>query len=122
MELGNFSMSLSVKDLQASIDFYTTLGFKQSGGDINHNYIVMRNGTTVIGLYQGMIEQNMLTFNPKWDIDKNQTSGADIRDIHSQVKDAGIIVEDLHNKTEQGPDYFYLTDPDGNVILFDQHV
>lgn len=122
MQLGNFSLSLKVDDLRKSIEFYQCLGFVQSSGKIEHNYVIMRNQTTVIGLYQGHIEQNMLTFNPKWDSDCNPVDGDDIRAIHQTIRDNDLPVEQLNNDEEDGPNHFYITDPDGNLILFDQHI
>lgn len=122
MELGAFSTSLTVKDLDISKAFYEKLGFTQSGGNIEQNYVVMRNGTTLIGLYQGMFEKNMLTFNPGWDSDCAELAEFDdIRDIQTSFKQAGIELTSEAETNSQGPASFTLIDPDGNPILIDQH-
>lgn len=122
MKLGCFSISLSVKDLQQSKQFYEKLGFKQFGGDEKYNYLIMKNGDTNIGLFQGMFEGNMMTFNPGWDQNaKNVSPFNDIRELHEHLKSQGIEVsQGIEN--ESGPASFSVTDPDGNPILFDQHV
>ncbi|ARQ06110.1 Glyoxalase-like domain protein [Macrococcoides canis] len=123
MELGNFSVSLSVKDLHASIKFYETLGFRQVSGDVTQNWIVLSNGNARIGLFQGMFEGNMMTFNPKWDEQKNTTAGTDVREIAQALEDAGYtLLQSLQAEGEEGPAYFMVKDLDGNVLLFDQHV
>lgn len=121
MKLGAFSISLGVKDLQASKAFYTKLGFSQFGGTDEHHYAIMKNGDTLVGLYQGMFEGNMLTFNPGWD----QSAGAvdpftDVRKIKAALATAGITVEQEQGGVE-GPASFVVIDPDGNPILIDQH-
>lgn len=123
MKLGAFSISLAVKDLQASKDFYEKLGFSVFAGQAAHHYLIMKNGETLIGLFQGMFEQNILTFNPGWD----QAAGSlpefeDVREIHGNLKKAGIptVQEKLENS--EGPGSFVIQDPDGNTILIDQHV
>ena len=122
MELGAFSTSLTVKDLQISKTFYEKLGFVQSGGNMEHNYVVMRNGTTLIGLYQGMFDKNMLTFNPGWDFDCSELAEfADVRDIQASFKQAGIELTSEAEVNTQGPASITLIDPDGNPILIDQH-
>ena len=108
MELGAFSVSLNVKDLEASKAFYEKLGFEQTGGD-GSGYLIMVNGSVVIGLFHGMFEQNMLTFNPK-----------DARAIQAGVKEAGYAVE-REAEDGTGPAHFVMKDPDGNIILVDQH-
>lgn len=122
MELGAFSVSLNVKDLHASKAFYEKLGFAESGGNMEHNYIVMRNGTTLIGLYQGMFENNILTFNPGWNYDKSELAEfADVRDIQTSLKTADIELTAEPEANTKGPAHITLVDPDGNAILIDQH-
>lgn len=122
MKVGAFSMSLSVKDIEASKKFYETLGFKVFGGDVKKKYVIMKNEKTLIGLFQGMFEGNMLTFNPGWDENaKPIETFNDIREIQSHLKTNGItLVTEVDEKTK-GPASFIVTDPDGNTILFDQH-
>lgn len=123
MELGAFSMSLSVKDIQLSREFYEKLGFSVFAGDQAKHWLVMKNGDHIIGLFQGMFDTNMLTFNPGWDQNADGVSEAtDIRSIHQQLKEQGLEVPDLQAYAKQGPASFTVKDPDGNVILFDQHV
>jgi lactoylglutathione lyase len=123
MELGAFSVSLSVKDIQASKPFYEKLGFEVFGGDITQNWLILKNGSTVIGLFQGMFENNILTFNPGWDqIATKIESFTDIRDIQRQLKAKGIKLKAEADENTSGPASFMLADPDGNAILFDQHV
>jgi len=122
MKLGAFSLSINVKDLKASKIFYEKLGFEKFGGDESNNYLVMKNGDTLIGLYQGMFESNMLTFNPGWDQNaQNMEKFDDVRDIHQSLKSTGMDIEDINTEEKSGPAYFSITDPDGNVILLDQH-
>jgi lactoylglutathione lyase len=122
MQLGKFSLSLNVKDIHASRLFYETLGFSVTNDHEAQHWLVMKNGEAVIGLFQGMFEKNMLTFNPGWDPNSQQLpTFTDIRDIQKQLKDAGITFE--QEATEgAGPAYFLIRDPDGNPILVDQHV
>jgi lactoylglutathione lyase len=121
MELGNFSVSLAVKDLKVSRAFYEKLGFKKTHGDEKANYLIMQNETATIGLFQGMFEVNILTFNPGWDRNaKDLKEFTDVRDLQKNLKGAGIDVGD-EVESESGPASFTLTDPDGNVILVDQH-
>ena len=123
MELGTFSISLAVKDIQASRDFYVKLGFDDFGGNISQNWLILKNGETVIGLFQGMFEKNMLTFNPGWDGNaQNLESFADVRELQSQLKAQGVALMSEADPSTTGPAYFMLEDPDGNPILFDQHV
>jgi len=123
MKLGAFSVSLSVKDLKTSKTFYEKLGFEIFGGDINQNWLIMKNGSTVIGLFQGMFEGNILTFNPGWDQDASELSSyTDVRDLQKQLKAKGIKMLDEADENSSGPASFTLSDPDGNSILFDQHV
>lgn len=122
MNIGNGSISLKVENLEQSIEFYKLLGFKQSGGNIEYRYIVMQNDTMTIGLYEGMLEENMLTFNPKWNRDCQETKGDDVRAIHNILKENGYDAGELGNETTSGPNHFMIKDPDGNVILIDQHL
>jgi lactoylglutathione lyase len=123
MELGNFSVSLAVKDLAASRAFYETLGFSAMGGEAEQGWLILKNGTTIIGLFQGMFERNMLTFNPGWDGDA-QTLGSftDVRELQRRIKAAGVAIEAEADETTTGPASFIVNDPDGNPVLFDQHV
>lgn len=122
MELGAFSVSLSVKDLNASKEFYEKMGFSQMGGGLEMNYLIMKNGTTLIGLFQGMFDGNILTFNPGWDtIGENTDSFEDIREIQKKLKSSGITLVNEVDESSEGPANMVLTDPDGNVILIDQH-
>jgi catechol 2,3-dioxygenase-like lactoylglutathione lyase family enzyme len=123
MTLGSFSISLAVKDIRASKEFYETLGFTETGGNIDQGWLVLRQGETVIGLFQGMFEKNMMTFNPGW----NQQAEAvgefeDVRVLQARLKDAGLEVGEPIDPNSEGPAHFTLTDPDGNPILIDQHV
>lgn len=122
LKLGAFSMSLNVKDLGASITFYESLGFQLLGGDRSQNYVVLKNEHTIIGLFQGMISENMLTFNPGWnDNAKNIKTFNDVREIYQLLKNKGnSFVTDLSGD-KKGPAYFIVKDPDGNQVLFDQH-
>ena len=123
MELGAFSVSLAVKDIAASRDFYTKLGFTIIGGDQAENWLILQNGAATIGLFQGMFEKNILTFNPGWNAKAQKLDAfTDIRSIQRQIKGKGITLISEANETTAGPDSFVLEDPDGNPILFDQHV
>ena len=123
MELGAFSVSLAVKDIQASKAFYEKLGFEVTGGDITQNWLVLRNGTSTIGLFQGMFESNILTFNPGWGAQRNALEGFDdVRAIQAQLKTAGVDLITEADPTSTGPAHITLADPDGNTILVDQHV
>ncbi|WP_431132671.1 VOC family protein [Psychroserpens mesophilus] len=123
MTLGAFSVSLNVKDIHASKTFYETLGFSVFGGDIDHNYLIMKNGDAIIGLFQGMFEQNILTFNPGWDQNANtQDSYDDVRAIQKHLKSNAIKLERETDESSSGPASIVLYDPDGNTILIDQHV
>lgn len=122
MELGAFSISLAVKDLDASYDFYTKLGFTVIGGSKAQNYYVLRNGDAAIGIFQGMFEKNILTFNPGWTVDGNHPDKfTDIRDLQRALKKQGMKFDLEADPTTKGPASFVITDPDGNPILFDQH-
>jgi len=123
MKLGAFSVSLNVKDIKASKNFYETLGFKVFAGELEQNYLIMKNEDSLIGLFQGMFENNILTFNPGWDASANQLDNFDdVREIQTQLKaqDTQLIKE--ADKNSSGPESITLVDPDGNVILIDQHV
>ena len=123
MELGAFSISLAVKDIKASRDFYEKLGFTQFGGDIDHHYLIMKNGDHLVGLFQGMFEKNILTFNPKWDNNAQTVEGTpDVRDIQRDLKAKGIALIEEADEASSGPAFITLEDPDGNPILIDQHV
>jgi catechol 2,3-dioxygenase-like lactoylglutathione lyase family enzyme len=123
MELGNFSLSLNVKDIEISKDFYEKLGFKVFGGDITQNWLIMKNGDLTIGLFQGMFEKNMMTFNPGWDKNANPLEDfTDVRTLQRELKTKGIKIETEAEESTAGPASFILIDPDGNPILFDQHV
>lgn len=123
MELGAFSVSLTVKDLQASKEFYEKLGFSYKGGDPAQNWVVLKNGTAVIGLFQGMFEKNLLTFNPGWDQKAERLeSFTDVRELQRRLKAQGVELTTEADESGTGPGYFTLVDPDGNPILVDQHV
>lgn len=123
MELGAFSISLAVQDLSTSRAFYEKLGFTQLGGDEAQNYLILQNGTTVIGLFQGMFEQNILTFNPGWDHDGNPVGDfKDVRDIQRELKGQDVEIQTEADESSDGPASMVLVDPDGNMILLDQHV
>lgn len=123
MELGTFSVSLNVKDLETSKSFYEKLGFQVFGGDAAQNWLIMKNGDHVIGLFQGMFEKNILTFNPGWDKNGNTLdSFTDVRDIQGELKARGIKLEYEADESTTGPASFTILDPDGNPILVDQHV
>ncbi|NJN44665.1 MAG: VOC family protein [Anaerolineae bacterium] len=123
MELGAFSISLTVKDIKASQEFYKKLGFKDVGGDISQNWLILRNGDLTIGLFQGMFEKNTLTFNPGWDKNaSNVDTFTDIRELQRQLKEQGVELASEADESSEGPASFSLFDPDGNPILFDQHV
>lgn len=122
MELGAFSISLAVKDIQASKTFYEKLGFKEFGGDISQNWLILKNGEYVIGLFQGMFEKNMLTFNPGWDQDaQTLDTFTDVRELQRQLKAQGVEFMTEADESTTGPASFLVLDPDGNPILFDQH-
>ncbi len=123
MELGAFSISLSVKDIEASRAFYEKFGFKVFGGDISQNWLILKNGDHVIGLFQGMFEKNILTFNPGWDSNANQLATfTDVRELQRQLKAQGVQLMTEADETTTGPASFVAIDPDGNPILVDQHV
>lgn len=123
MKLGAFSMSLSVKDLNDSKAFYKNLGFEVFAGDMSHNYLIMKNGNALIGLFHGMFKNNILTFNPGWDEQANTLeSFPDVREIQQHLKNKNVKLESEADETTSGPASFVVTDPDGNTILIDQHV
>ncbi|MEU7869998.1 VOC family protein [Dactylosporangium sp. NPDC049140] len=122
MDLGNFSVSLAVKDLAASRTFYAALGFTPAGGD-GRRFQIMRNATTTIGLFQGMFDRNILTFNPGWDADGNPLpTFTDVRDLQRHLRQEGIDPVTAADESTTGPASFLIIDPDGNPILVDQHV
>lgn len=122
LRMGAFSMSLSVKDLNASKQFYETLGFVPFGGALEQNYLIMKNGNALIGLFQGMFEGNMLTFNPGWDENAQNTDPFDdVRVIQQELKKKAITLTAEADETTTGPASLIVTDPDGNIILIDQH-
>ena len=113
---------MSVRDINASREFYEKLGFEPVGGNAEDNWLILRNGDHVIGLFQGMFEKNMLTFNPGWDQEGNEAEPfTDVRDIQRKLKERGVELVSEADETSQGPASTMLTDPDGNLILIDQH-
>lgn len=123
MQLGAFSISLAVKDLAASQAFYEKLGFVQVLGEAAQNWLILRNGTTTIGLFQGMFPNNIMTFNPGWDAEAQPLSEfEDVRDLQQRLEAAGIELTTRADTAGDGPAHLTLADPDGNVILLDQHV
>ena len=123
MQLGAFSISLTVKDIQASKAFYEKLGFSDLGGVPEENWLIMTNGTHVIGLFQGMFDKNILTFNPGWDQQANALGEyTDIREIQRRLKERGLELMSEVDEDTEGPGSVMLVDPDGNPILIDQHV
>ena len=123
MRLGNFSVSLSVKDIAASRAFYEKLGFKMVAGDQSKNWVVLQNDNARIGLFQGMFPKNTLTFNPGWDGNKNTLADfEDVRELQKTMKARGLTPNPAADETTTGPAYLMLMDPDGNPILVDQHV
>ncbi len=123
MELGTFSISLTVKDIEASRSFYEKFGFKPFAGDATHNWLILKNGTHVIGLFKGMFERNIMTFNPGWDSNAQKlASFTDVRDLQRQLKAQGVQFVQEADESTSGPASFVAVDPDGNPILVDQHV
>ena len=123
MKLGAFSISLAVKDLQVSKEFYEKLGFAKFAGGMEMNYLIMKNGDALVGLFQGMFDQNILTFNPGWDQSANTLeSFDDVRDIQRSLKSNNIKLQTEADESSTGPASIVLMDPDGNAILIDQHV
>ena len=123
MELGNFSVSLAVKDIRASMAFYEKFDFKVVGGKLEQNWIVLQNGSARIGLFQGMFDKNIMTFNPGWTKDKETMADfEDVRELQRNLKARGLTMATEADETTDGPAHFMVTDPDGNTLLFDQHV
>lgn len=123
MNLGAFSLSLTVKNIAASKAFYEKLGFSVFHGEESQGWLIMKSPSCIIGLFQGMFERNMLTFNPGWDANANPLeSFDDVREIQKRLKADGIVVENEADENTNGPASFMVTDPDGNPILMDQHV
>ncbi|MEN8857105.1 MAG: VOC family protein [Flavobacteriaceae bacterium] len=123
MKLGALSISLSLKDIHLSKKFYETLGFTVFGGEIEKNYLIMKNGNALVGLFQGMFENNIISFNPGWDESANKLdSFNDVREIQQHLKDNGLKLEQEADTTTSGPASIVLIDPDGNPVLIDQHV
>jgi lactoylglutathione lyase len=123
MDLGAFSISLAVKDIEASKAFYEKFGFTAFGGDISQNWLIMKNGSAVLGLFQGMFEHNIMTFNPGWDADAHQLeSFTDVREIQRRLKAQGVELTQEADESTTGPASVFAVDPDGNSILIDQHV
>ena len=123
MELGAFSVSLAVKDLEASRAFYEKFGFEPFGGDASQGWLILKNGAHVIGLFQGMFERNILTFNPGWDSDARELPRfTDVRELQRRLKEQGVQLASEADETTTGPASFIAVDPDGNPVLVDQHV
>lgn len=123
MDLGAFSVSLTVRDLEASRSFYEKLGFAPMGGDAGQGWLILKNGSTVIGLFHGMFERNMLTFNPGWDGNAQPTGAfTDVRDLQRELRSRGVTFQTEADESGSGPGHFVVVDPDGNPILVDQHV
>jgi len=123
MELGTFSISLAVKDIEASKSFYQKFGFKVFAGDASQNWLILKNGDHVIGLFQGMFEKNILTFNPGWDSNAQKlASFTDVRELQRQLKAQGVQLVQEADESTTGPASLVAVDPDGNQILLDQHV
>lgn len=123
MKLGAFSISLSVKNLSDSISFYKKLGFVQFGGDTDKNYCIMKNDKAIIGLFQGMFNENILTFNPGWDENAKEIEHFDdVRVLQENLKKSNVSISNEVNPKSKGPAHIIIKDPDGNTILIDQHV
>ncbi len=123
MQLGAFSVSLAVKDITASLAFYQKLGFEIFGGDIAQNWRILKNGDAIIGLFQGMFEKNILTFNPGWDANAQQIDTfTDVRELQRRLRAQGVEFQSEADESTTGPASFILLDPDGNPILIDQHI
>jgi predicted enzyme related to lactoylglutathione lyase len=122
MQLGLFSMSLTVKDIHASKAFYEKLGFEVFGGNISQNWLILTNGETIVGLFQGMFDKNMLTFNPGWDSNaRNTDEYTDVRELQRKLKDQGVKFESEADEITTGSASFIVVDPDRNPILVDPH-
>lgn len=123
MELGVFSVSLAVKDIEVSKLFYEKLGFTVFGGDQSQNWLIMKNGEHAIGLFQGMFDANILTFNPGWNSEAQKLGEfTDVRELQRELKDQGVSMISEADENSTGPASFMIVDPDGNTILIDQHV
>ena len=123
MNLGNFSLSIAVKDISASLAFYEKLGFRVFGGDQAQGWLILKNENVILGLFQGMFEDNLLTFNPGWDSNAREAEGyTDVRELQRQLKENGIAPIVEVDEEGSGPGSFMIRDPDGNGIMFDQHV
>ena len=123
MELGAFSISLAVKDVEKSKEFYEKLGFSSVGGDSNQGWLILRNGSHVIGLFRGMFDKNILTFNPGWDQKSNELgSFTDVRELQKKLRAGGVEFKTEADESSSGPASFVVEDPDGNPILVDQHI
>jgi len=123
MHLGHFSISLAVKDIAASRAFYETLGFEIFGGEQEQGWLILQNGDSTVGLFQGMFEQNIMTFNPGWDAKANRLEEfADVREIQRHLKEGGLALTTEADESTTGPASLTLVDPDGNAVLIDQHV
>ncbi len=122
MELGAFSISLAVKDIEASKLFYAKLGFTVMGGNQVQNWLILKNGDHVIGLFQGMFEKNILTFNPGWDqLAQPLATFSDVRELQHTLRESGVVLMSEADESTTGPASFMMADPDGNTILVDQH-
>lgn len=123
MDLGAFSISLAVKDINASKAFYEKFGFEVFGGDLAQNWIILKNGDCIIGLFQGMFDKNMLTFNPGWNSDAQKLEQfTDVRELQRRLKEQGVNLAAEADENSSGPASFVAIDPDGNPVLVDQHV
>ena len=123
MQLGAFSISLTVKDIEASRQFYEKFGFTVFGGNAAQNWLILKNGDHIIGLFQGMFEKNILTFNPGWDQNAQNVPGfTDVRELQRQLKAQGVTMMSEADESTTGPASFIAVDPDGNPVLVDQHV
>lgn len=123
MKLGAFSVSLTVKDIDKSLEFYSNLGFEQIGGNAEQGWLILRNDCSTIGLFQGMFDKNMLTYNPGWNQDcSEQEAFTDIRDIQKHLESKGVDIVQGVAEGSNGPGNMTIVDPDGNLILLDQHV
>jgi len=123
MNLGAFSISLTVKDINASKSFYESLGFTVFAGELERKYLIMKNGNALVGLFEGMFDKNILTFNPGWDENASKLDGfKDVREIQKHLKSQGIPIEKEVDENTSGPASFVVIDPDGNPVLIDQHV
>lgn len=122
MQIGSFSLSLAVKDIAASKAFYEKIGFTAMGGNQDQGWLIMKNPSVVIGLFQGMFEKNMMTFNPGWDENAQELAEfLDIRELQKAYKAAGIVFDSEADESSSGPAHFVISDPDGNSIMMDQH-